>query len=100
MADGKLDIVVWDVAHGSAIYMNMPNGRHVFLDAGASEDFSPVDWLRANHGIQQADALILSHQDSDHLRDIGKIWSTLNPRVFYRNNTVPRQKSSPRTQRR
>jgi hypothetical protein len=53
MADNQLEIVVWNVEHGSATYAKTPNGRHILMDAGASQAFSPASWLKEGYGIDR-----------------------------------------------
>jgi competence protein ComEC len=87
---GELHIVTWNVAHGSAIYVRTPNSRHILLDAGASEDFSPAEHLYHRYGLRYTDLLVLSHADCDHVRDLPNIWRLIPPIGFYRNPTSPR----------
>lgn len=94
MANGELLIVIWNVEHGSAIYVNTPNGRHIVMDAGASREFSPSLWLKNQYSVQQVDYFILSHADADHLDDIRNLVD-LNPVVFSRNKSVPDEKIYP-----
>jgi beta-lactamase superfamily II metal-dependent hydrolase len=87
---GELQIVVWNVAHGSAIYVRTPNDRSILLDGGASEDFSPAIHLYNQYALRATDAFNLSHGDSDHVRDLPRILTLIPPAVFYRNPTAPR----------
>lgn len=69
-----LEIVVWDVQHGSAAYINTPDGRHIVVDLGAGGEnggwFSPLQTLRSNRGVHNLDAVIVTHPHRDHLEDI------------------------------
>ncbi len=89
MPGGDLEAVMWDVKHGLSIFMNLPNDRTVMVDAGASEDFSPVSWLRDTYQLQQLDGLIITHQHADHVREIGRVHKELKPRVLRRNKNIP-----------
>ena len=89
MADGNLEIVAWDVQHGVSLFVRTPNNRTIILDAGASDTFSPVDWLTRRYQLQQLDGLIVSHAHADHVREVGRIHAELKPRVVRRNKTVP-----------
>ena len=86
----ELRIVVWNVAHGSAMFVRTPNSRTILLDAGSSEDFSPAEHLHNVYGLRSTDAFILSHADCDHIRDLPNIIRLVPPTTFYRNNTAPR----------
>ena len=89
MADGNLEIVAWDVQHGVSLFVRTPNNRTIILDAGASDTFSPVDWLTRRYQLQRLDGLIVSHAHADHVREVGRIHAELKPRVVRRNKTVP-----------
>lgn len=89
MGSGRLEIVVWNVEHGAAILVNTPNDRIVLLDAGASDDFSPAEWLSQRHKVSSSHLMILSHADADHIRDIEKVDCLIRPAAFFRNKTVP-----------
>src|SRR5687768_16307732 len=89
MAGGDLEIVTWDVQHGVSLFVSTPNNRTIMIDAGASDLFSPVDWLKRRYRLERLDGLIISHAHADHLREVGRIHSELRPRVLWRNNAVP-----------
>jgi competence protein ComEC len=95
MFQQQLQIIVWNVEHGSAIYVRTPNGRSIIMDAGASSDFSPARWLYYQYNISKADLFILSHADTDHIRDIENVDVLLSPYAFYRNGTSPRHLKYP-----
>jgi competence protein ComEC len=43
-----VEIIIWDVQHGSAAYIKSPNGKHIVVDAGlgsyenSDKSFSPL----------------------------------------------------------
>lgn len=84
-----LYLKVWDVQHGSAIYIKTPNGKHFVLDLGAgslknqSATFSPLEYLKDKMKVSQLDEVILTHPHGDHIKDIHN-FDLLNPRAFYR----------------
>lgn len=70
---GYLEIIVWDVGHGNATSVRLPNGSVLMLDCGSNPQtgFSPVrETLRRWNCI---DALFISHPHMDHIGDIGNI---------------------------
>lgn len=64
-----LRLVVWNVQHGSAAHIRTPNGRHIAIDLGADESFSPLQHLWRN-GVQKLDHVTITHPHMDHIDDI------------------------------
>jgi beta-lactamase superfamily II metal-dependent hydrolase len=64
-----LEITIWDVNHGSAAHIKTPNNRHLVVDLGDAEGFSPLRTLSAA-GVQHLDAAFITHPHRDHLDDI------------------------------
>lgn len=74
--NGYLDIVVYNVERGNAIWVSLPDGKNLMFDIGRRDDFSPLldIWGR---GVRYLDGLIITHPHTDHFNDI----TTLN-RLF------------------
>ena len=66
MANGKLEIRLWDVGQGIAIWINTPNGQNHWIDAGKNDEFDPATYVRNKYGIETLDLLVISHPDTDH----------------------------------
>ena len=64
-----LRLIMWNVQHGSAAYIETPNGKHIVIDLGAGDAFSPLQHLRQN-GIQKLDHVTITHPHMDHIDDI------------------------------
>jgi beta-lactamase superfamily II metal-dependent hydrolase len=68
-----LKIIVWNVQHGSAAYIQTPNSKHIAIDLGASEatngGFSPLAHLQ-REGIKKLDHVTITHPHMDHFDDI------------------------------
>ncbi|MGD6806608.1 MAG: ComEC/Rec2 family competence protein [Candidatus Bathyarchaeia archaeon] len=85
----SLDIVAWDVEHGSATYIKTPNGKHIVVDLGVgsyenkNETFSPLLHLKNKWNVKQLDMVVISHPHGDHIKDIMN-FDALNPRVLHR----------------
>jgi beta-lactamase superfamily II metal-dependent hydrolase len=77
-----LEITIWDVNHGSAAYIKTPNDRHVVVDLGDAEDFSPLKTLRSR-GVTHLDAVFITHPHRDHIDDIFNL-NLLSPQVLIR----------------
>jgi len=82
-----VEITVWDVQHGSAAYIKTPNNRHLVVDLGDGENFSPLRTLKAL-GVKQLDAVVITHPHRDHMDDIPN-FRLLTPRTL----RTPRQLS-------
>lgn len=73
-----VSMIVWDVQHGNAIYINCPNGKSIVIDLGTGDysgnsgglTFSPIKHLNTVHGVNQIDCLIITHPHKDHIDDI------------------------------
>ena len=64
-----LRLIVWNVQHGSAAYIQTPNGKHIAIDLGAGDAFSPLQHLWQN-GIRKLDNVTITHPHMDHIDDI------------------------------
>jgi competence protein ComEC len=79
-----------DVGHGQAILARLPGKANVLFDAGSlygndigTRIVSPyLDYM----GIRKIDALIISHNDTDHINGIPEIVENCNVRNVYANN--------------
>ena len=84
-----LTIIIWDVQHGSAAYIETPASKHIVQDLGTGSykagrmTFSPLRHLRSQYGVSQLDEVIITHPHGDHLDDITN-FSLLNPRILSR----------------
>ena len=74
--NNTLDIIFWDVQHGSATYIKTPNGTTIAYDLGTGSlgengnEFSPLFHLKQKYGLQQLDEVIVTHPDFDHISHI------------------------------
>lgn len=73
----SLKFIFWDVQHGSAVYIKMPNnGPTAIIDLGRGlpnqreKPFSPVTHLKNRYGLKKIDLLVLTHPHRDHIEDI------------------------------
>lgn len=85
-----LEIIIWDVGHGNAATVLLPNGSVLMLDCGSNPrtGFSPVrETLRRWNRI---DALFISHPHMDHIGDIRSIGYPL-PRLLVAPPVPPAQ---------
>ena len=89
----QLEVVIWNVKHGSAAFVRTPNDRTLMLDAGCSDSFSPAKHLATKYGLsrngKRLDWLLVSHPDQDHILDLPNVHQALHPRILHRNSTIP-----------
>ncbi len=79
-----------DVGHGQAILIQLPGKTNILFDAGSlyANDIgirivSPyLDYI----GIRNIDALIISHNDTDHINGIPEVVKNCNVQSVYANN--------------
>ena len=64
-----LRFIMWNVQHGSAAYIGTPNGKHIVIDLGAGDDFSPLTHLW-REGVRKLDHVTITHPHMDHIEDI------------------------------
>lgn len=65
-----LDAVIWNVGHGSAASVRLPNGSVVMLDCGPRSGAGPSPALTTLYNWGHIDVLFISHPDMDHIGDI------------------------------
>jgi competence protein ComEC len=66
--DPALEMVLFDVGQGDAIFFAIPGGYYMMVDGGTSEGYGRGvrPYLR-EHGIDRLDLLVLTHPHDDHL---------------------------------
>ena len=82
-----LEIRIWDVQHGNAVYIKTPNGKHIVQDLGIGclkerlSTFSPLWYLKYRQSIARLDQVIITHPHKDHIDDIGYL-DILSPKLL------------------
>jgi len=77
-----LHATVFDVRHGGCAFFQLPSGKTLMYDCGTASRFfdvaayvaAPALWERSVHTI---DALILSHNDTDHTSGVASLMELL-----------------------
>jgi competence protein ComEC len=91
-----LELVFWDVQHGSATYVKTPNGKHLVQDLGtgsyesSDKEFSPLLHLKNKYQVAQLDHVTITHPHKDHIYDIVN-FDALSPRVLLRPKHLPKE---------
>ena len=82
-----LRFTVLDVGQGSAVHLNLPDGRQMLIDGGGGYNFDPGDMLirpyLLRQGLGRLDAVILTHPDQDHLKGLVTIAALFRPREVW-----------------
>ena len=86
----RLEVVFFDVGHGDAALVALPNGRHLLVDAGGRDAFSDqgVRALRPHlerFGIRHLDAVMVTHPHSDHLGGLPSLLRAVPVRRLFHN---------------
>lgn len=85
MSQHSLDIRIWDVEHGSAMFCRAGN-KNIVIDCGANDSFSPIKWINGpKYGINTLHYLVISHPHEDHIEDLDSIKEVgLKPNIVNR----------------
>jgi len=90
MSQQEFKFTLWDVGHGLCIWIQTPNGHNHWIDCGATQDFSPAQHVNKKHGVTSLDYLIVSHPDTDHIKDLTNLVAVIGkPRTLRRNKSLP-----------
>lgn len=90
---GDLTLIFWNVEHGSATYVETPNGTRFVYDLGTGKNgkaFSPLENLHKRHGVHKIDELVITHPDKDHIEDILNIDKFDIGSILYPHKLGPR----------
>lgn len=63
-----LDLRLWDVKRGSAIWADAAD-KDVVIDMGAS-DFSPLEHISNRYGVNEINFMVVTHPHRDHIEDV------------------------------
>lgn len=97
-ATDRLVVTVLAVGAGSAVVMELPDGRAVLCDAGSSGPFDVgrgvvVPFLR-HRGISQLDNIYISHPNLDHFSGIPAVLEAVEVRAITVNHYfIPKSKT-------
>lgn len=81
-----VEIYIWDVERGDAIFVKGPE-RNAVIDLGQhANGFSPSHHIHTQHGINSVDYLVLTHPDEDHIEDLPEFLSYFSPVVIARRD--------------
>ena len=95
--DRKLKFVFFDVGQGDAILIHTPNNKNILVDTGPNEKYLPaktsiIPYLR-DKGINKLNAVVLTHQDSDHIGGTLEILKNINVTNIFHTGLVEDSKT-------
>lgn len=86
---GRMIVHFLDVGQGDSIFVQLPNGRNMLVDAGPREAGTDVVNYLKKAGVKKIDCLVATHPHEDHIGgmaavfrrfDVGRVYM---PRVSY-----------------
>jgi len=84
----NLKVTIWNVEHGTSIYVVTPNGKKVFLDCGSSSEFSPALEVNSSYEKKKLDYLVISHPHQDHITDLQNLDEKFRIKVLSKNKKI------------
>ncbi len=73
----SLELTCFDVKHGTAIFIQFPNGKNMLFDSGTWSNYdvgelvvSPFLWKR---NVKTIDTMVISHEHDDHCNGISSL---------------------------
>ena len=86
-SNNSLQVTCLHLGHGSAIFIQFPNGKNILYDVGSWQNYdggryvvSPFLWERK---VKNIDLLILSHEDEDHWNGLPAIAERFSIKSVY-----------------
>ena len=80
---GTLKISYLDVGQGDCIFINLPNGESVLIDAGERENGAQVVQYIKDSGEDTLDYVIATHPHADHIGGMGTVLSAFAVKDLY-----------------
>ncbi len=92
---GQLSMTLLNVGHGQAAVLTLPNGKTILCDAGSISTKNAgqkvVLPFLFHQGIGKLDAILISHDDIDHINAIPEIAARFGKTKVYANNAFLEQ---------
>jgi len=90
----ELKVTVLDVGQGQAVYLALPDGTRMMIDAGGfpGSEFDPGEFIVGpyllNQGVRRLDILALSHPQADHVGGLPYLARTFGPMELWTNGST------------
>lgn len=89
---GVMALRIWDVEHGACAMLhhalNGVAGRLAMIDSGATQDWTPANFISNTLRRTQLDYLFITNADQDHMSGLQGLWDAgINVQVMHHNPT-------------
>lgn len=82
-----------DVGQGDSVYIKLPDGRDMLIDAGETEDKGVVASYLADHGAESLDFVVGTHPHEDHIGGLAYVLNRFGADVLYMPDAYSSTKS-------
>ena len=82
-----------DVGQGDAIYIELPNGQNMLIDAGPRDSKDKVLSYLASQGVTRIDYVVATHPHEDHIGGMPDVLLKYGADKLYMNKTVATTKA-------
>ncbi|MCK4881525.1 MAG: MBL fold metallo-hydrolase [Candidatus Omnitrophica bacterium] len=89
-SDGLMTIHFVDVGYGDAIFIELPDGENVLIDAGQSEHAGCLIKYLDARNIESLETVILTHPHEDHFGGLASLIEKRSVGTFYINGDAER----------
>lgn len=87
LSNRTLTITCLDVGHGSALFVQFPNGKNILYDAGSWQNYDVGRYIIApflwSQHIRKIDLVILSHEHEDHVNGLPSLMERFQIKSVY-----------------
>lgn len=77
-----------DVGQGDSIFIELPNGESMLIDAGESDEADKVVTYIYSQGYDTVDYVVATHAHSDHIGGLPTVLGSFNINNFYMTSAV------------
>lgn len=77
-----------DVGQGDSIFIELPNGENMLIDAGESDEADKVVTYIYSQGYDTVDYVVATHAHSDHIGGLPTVLGSFNINNFYMTSAV------------
>lgn len=79
----KMKLTWFDVGAGDSLYIKLPNGKNVLIDAGTKSNGEKVVSKLKDMNVSTVHYLVSTHPDADHAGGLQAVFKELKVRYFY-----------------